>query len=336
MFSIDRYGDAAEALNGALSGDDYIGRLERKLTDFMGKSVVALSTVDGAIHTALELCGVKSGDFVFVPTVTFYSYIAAVAYSDAVPVFLDCDPNTRCVSAAALETALLWAQLQGKPPKAVVIDNAFGAVADFDILVPLCKAWNVPTIELCCDTFLYKYKDKPCGANCDFGVIGFDKRLYGGGGAIVCGDEIHAVRRFARYEYSDGGNHDYRINNFVAALDCAQVSAAKKLSERARKNLDAIANAIETTALPTHGDSAAYAFCKAANIRTELAIAGFDVKKPLPAHTLSQYSDSRYFEHEQGYSVSESFDEYCLINMDISRRQCNKLIKLLKTNCHKQ
>ncbi len=328
MLIIDRYGDAAEALGLALGGTDYVKRLERSETA-QGRNAIAVSSLDGALHTALYLCGVRSGDYVFVPTFTFYSYIATVMNMDAVPVFLDCDPITRCVSASALETALMWAELQNKPPKAVVIDNAFGSIADYDLLIPLCKAWGVHTIELSADAYSGDYKGKRCGNNCDYGVVGFDKRLPGGG-ALLYSDDGDKARRFCRMEYTDGESHDYKMNNFVAALWVAGKTASDKITARARKNLDALCAALDTVAPPMPGDAATYALVKAADIADELSAAGYDVKRPPPVHTLPMYRDCYFFEHERGYAVCDSFKKYCLIGLDLSFLQRSKLIRMLK------
>ena len=316
---------------GALAYADYAARLEDELSAVYGKSVAAMSSADAALHTALKLCGVQNGDYVFVPTFTFYSYVATVTNAGAIPVFLDCDPTDRCVSAAALETALMWAELQGKPPKAVVVDNAFGATADFDVIAPLCKAWSAPLIELCCDAFGGEYKGRPCGGSGDYGVIGCDKRLTGGGGALVCGEDRQAAWEFSRVKYTASENHDYRINNFDAALWLEQRPVSEKLTARARKNLTAVAANLDCVAPPTEGDAATYALCRAAGKMSELRAAGYDVKKPPPVHTMPQYADCHYFEHEPDYSACREFDAYCLIGMDITTLARIKLIRMLKT-----
>lgn len=330
MLIIDRYGAASEALSSALAGTDYVKRLERSMSS-PGRSAVALGSFDAAVHTALHLCGTRSGDYVFVPTFTFYSYIWAVVGAGAVPVFLDCDPVTRCVSASALETALLWADLQHKLPKAVLIDNAFGAVADYDSLIPLCKAWGVHTVELCADAPQGTYKGKRCGENCDYGILGFDKRLHGGGAVLLCSDDSDEARRFTRNAYSDGESHDYRMNNFVAALDCAQSEASDKLASRARKNLAALCSALDIVAPPTPGDSAVYALTRAAYMTDELTAAGFDIKRPPPAHKLPIYRECCFFEHEPGYAACDAFGSYCLIGTDMSFLRRVKLIRMLKS-----
>ncbi len=333
MLFIDKQGEAAGAALGALSDGDCAVKLENTLKRLTGKSAVAVCSVDAALHTALHLCGAGRGDYVFVPTFTFYSYIATVDHMGCVPVFLDCDPNTRCVSAAALETAFLWSDLQDKQPKAVLVDNAFGAVADYDVLGAQCKARDVPLVELAVDAFCGEHKGTPCGANGDYGVIGFDKRLQGGGGALLCcADDVAAARRFTRAEFTDDENHDYRMHNMIAALDCAQFDVAVKLVKRARKNVDALCAACDAVLRPVDGETCAYALIKAARRMYELRAAGFDVKKPPPVHTLPQYADNWFFEHEQGYPVCRSFDEYCLVGMDITALERHKLARMLKGN----
>lgn len=330
MLFIDKQGEAASAALCALNGDDNVSRLESALKRRTGKNAVAVCSADAALHTALFLCGAGRGDYVFVPTFTFYSYIATVDHMGCVPVFLDCDPHTRCVSAAALETAFLWCDLQNKPPKAVVVDNAFGAVADYDVLGAQCKARDVPLVELAVDAFCGEYKGTQCGASGDYGVIGFDKRLQGGGGALLCcAEDAPAAKRFTRAEFSDDENHDYRMHNMIAALDLAQFDVAVKLIKRARKNVDALCAACDAVLRPVDGETCAYALVKAAHKLYDLRAAGFDVKKPPLVHTLPQYSDCAYFEHEQDYSVCRSFDEYCLVGMDINGLQRLRLARAI-------
>ncbi|MCH5155998.1 MAG: DegT/DnrJ/EryC1/StrS family aminotransferase [Clostridiales bacterium] len=322
MIFIDRQGEAVAALEGALSGTDYVERLTRELAYSTGKNVVAVNTFDGGVHTALHLCGVKSGDYVFAPTFTFYSYLASITNIGAVPVFLDCDPITRCVSPLALETAFVWAGLQNKPPKAVVIDNAFGSIADYDKLVPMCKAWNVPSIELCT-------AGGACASNCDYGVISLASD--GGGSIVVCGDDIAAAREFTRYEYTDGENHDYRLNNYSAALACAYLTVAPKIRERKKANLAALISALDCVYPPVNGDVADFALCKTDKAKL-ISAAGFNVLHPPLAHALPKYSGCHYFEHEQGYSVAQSLSGQVLIDMDFSPIRRLKLISLLKGN----
>lgn len=329
MILIDRYGESAAAALGALSDAGYVMRLEREVERRTRRAAVAVCSPDAALHTALHICGVRRGDYVFVPTFTFYSYIATVENMGGVPVFLDCDPITRCVSAAALDTALLWARLQNKPPQAVVIDNAFGSLADYDVLMPLCKSYDVATVEIAACGFNCKHGALPYGVHCDVGAVGFDKRLHGGGAVVLCDDKADA-QMFIRARYSDGENHDYRLNNIVAALDLAGLVASDKISARARKNLDALCREHECIAKPTVGDSGRYALCDPPCGVRALVAAGYTVKQPPCVHTLDRYRDYPYFEHEPGYSVCSSFSHRCLIDMDFGAVARVKLSRMLR------
>ncbi len=330
MFMFDRKSGAAGTVCDALSGADYVELFEDRLTEMYGRKTVVLCSADAAIHTALYLCGAGAGDYVFVPTYTFYSYIATVANTGCIPVFIDCDPTTRCVSADALETAFTWAKLQDKLPKAAVIDNAFGSVADYDVLTPLCKSFDTPVIELACDALGGDYHGTPCGANGDYGVLCFGKRLGGGGGALVCGDDEVKARGFTRTRYTDGENHDYRLHNIVAALDLALLGDLKKITARARNNLGALCEKLDCVCRPTQGDAAYFAVCRAGKKADGLTDDGFEVKCPPPVHTMQKYAAHTFFEHEPNFCVSKSFSDCCLVGLDISSFKRRRLGRKLK------
>src|SRR2546428_14179763 len=67
---------------------------------------VAVSSCTAALHLALAALGLKRGQAVVVPTLTFASTAEVITYFDARPVFVDVDPETLCMDPAALESAL--------------------------------------------------------------------------------------------------------------------------------------------------------------------------------------------------------------------------------------
>ncbi len=313
MLGFDRYGGAAGALCEALSGDDYAARLGGRLSVYFGRATLPLCSTDAAIHTALKLCGLKAGDYVIAPSYTYYSYIRTVLNLGAVPVFVDSDPTRRCMSASALETALVWCDLQGKLPCAAIIDNAFGAVADYDVLLPLLTSYGVPAIELACDALGGDYKGKPCGAIGEYGVIGLNKRIPGSGAALVCGDNLERAEKFARLRYTDGENHDYGMSNYIAALDLELFDSLEGAVSRARKNYAALADDYDFVLPPTEGDSAAFA-----PIKAPIDIEGFCIKTIVSAHRLPIFSGTHFFEHEPNFCACKELEQYALVGMDIS------------------
>ncbi len=59
-----------------------------------GKHAVAVNSCTAALHLAVEALGLKSGDAVLVPTMTFAATAEVVRYQGAVPLLVDCDPVT--------------------------------------------------------------------------------------------------------------------------------------------------------------------------------------------------------------------------------------------------
>ena len=116
----------------------------------------------------------------------------------------------------------------------------------------------------------------------------------------------------------------------AGALDLAAVAVAEKIAKRARRNLDAICRERENVAKPTDGDCGKYALCKPPCGVLALRAAGFNVKRPPCVHKLPRYASCAYFEHEPGYSVCESFADYCLVDMDMSVWARLRLSKMLK------
>src|SRR5665647_1017004 len=74
------------------SNGEYIARFEEALAGYIGvKHGVACNCGTSALHVSLILAGVRAGDEVIVPAVTFIAPVNAVRYVGAFPVFVDCD-----------------------------------------------------------------------------------------------------------------------------------------------------------------------------------------------------------------------------------------------------
>src|SRR6185436_20911164 len=77
---------------------DYIKRFEKDFAAFLGsKHALATASCTGAIHLALMALGVKAGDEVIIPDITWIASAAPVLYIGAKPVFVDVLPDTWCI-----------------------------------------------------------------------------------------------------------------------------------------------------------------------------------------------------------------------------------------------
>ncbi|OBX19903.1 aminotransferase DegT [Erythrobacter sp. QSSC1-22B] len=236
----------------------YVDRFEKDLAAFTGVGH-AVATMNGtaALHIALLLAGVKPGDEVLMPTLTFVATANATAYAGATPHFVDSESETLAVDPIALERHLAaTCEMRGDQCYnrqsdarigALIVMHAFGHPAKLDELVALCARWHIPLVEDAAESLGSSYKGKHTG---QFGLIaalsfnGNKVMTTGGGGAILTNDPVLAKRAkhlttTARVPHRWNFVHDeigfnYRLPNLNAALGCAQLERVPEMLARKR------------------------------------------------------------------------------------------------------
>jgi dTDP-4-amino-4,6-dideoxygalactose transaminase len=129
-------------------------------TDFAryvgAKHAVAVNSCTAALHLALEAAGVRRGDLVLVPTMTFAATAEVVRYFDAVPVFVDCEPRSQCIDIAeasrTLDRLRAGEAVPGVarpygPVRAIVPMHFAGQMADVDGVRALADRHRLAVIE---------------------------------------------------------------------------------------------------------------------------------------------------------------------------------------------
>lgn len=218
-----------------------INCFEKELAKKVGiKSAVALSSGTAAIHMALKAAKVEAGDIVFCSTLTFAATANPIIYQNAVPVFIDSDYETWNMCPKALEKAFL------KYPnvKAVIVVHLYGLSANMDVIVQLCRTYNVALIEDAAESLGTYYKGQHSGTFGDYGIYSFNGNKIittSGGGMLVSNNEndMKKVRFWAtqsrdparHYQHSELG-FNYRMSNVVAGIGRGQL---KVLDERVEK-----------------------------------------------------------------------------------------------------
>lgn len=80
--------------------------LEQKFVELIGcKHAIAVNSCTSALHLALDACGVKPGDKVLLPSLTFTATAEVVRYMGADPVLMDVRADTKCVDGEIIETS---------------------------------------------------------------------------------------------------------------------------------------------------------------------------------------------------------------------------------------
>jgi dTDP-4-amino-4,6-dideoxygalactose transaminase len=206
---------------------------------------VALSSGTAALHLALRLIGIKPGDEVLCPTLTFVASANPILYESANPVFIDVDPDTWTVDPNLLERELAERAKTNRLPKAVITVDLYGQSADHDAVGALCDRFEIPVIEDAAEALGATYKGQPVGGFGRFGVFSFNGNKIitsSGGGMLVSNDaEMIDRARFLATQARDPAPHyqhsslgyNYRMSNIVAAIGRAQLrSLGERVSAR--------------------------------------------------------------------------------------------------------
>ncbi|WDZ88077.1 aminotransferase class I/II-fold pyridoxal phosphate-dependent enzyme [Micromonospora cathayae] len=209
---------------------------EREVADRVGVGhAVALTSGSAALHLALVTLGVRPGDAVVVPTLTFVATANAVAYTGAEPVFVDCEAGSGNLDPELLDRTLRDLRRAGRRVAAVLPVDLFGACADYPRILPLCAAAGVPVLEDAAEALGATRDGRAAGSFGRAAVLSFNGNKIAttsGGGMLVSDDgDLVAHCRYlatqarepvAHYEHRAVG-YTYRLSNLLAALGRAQL-----------------------------------------------------------------------------------------------------------------
>ena len=211
-------------------------------------AALALTSGTAAIHLALKYLGVGSGDSVFCSDVTFAGSCNPIAYQNAIPVFIDSDPVSWCMSPDLLQRALEEHQKTGRLPKAVIVVDLYGLSAQYDQITEICAHYGVPMIEDAAEALGASYQNHKCGSFGDLSVFSFNGNKIittSGGGMVLARDQksIEKMRYWATqarenlpyYEHKEIG-YNYRLSNVCAGIGCGQMEFIDDFVE-ARKQI---------------------------------------------------------------------------------------------------
>jgi pyridoxal phosphate-dependent aminotransferase EpsN len=214
----------------------HITLFENEIAKYVGiKGAVALCSGTAAIHLALRLINIKPDDIVFCSSLTFIGSANPILYENAIPVFIDSEPETWNMSPVALANAFERYVHQGKKPKAVIVVNLYGQSADMDPILKICDDYKTPLIEDAAESIGAKYHEKNSGSFGDFSILSFNgnKMITTSGGGMLLSNNLKALEKARfwstqarnqaiHYEHSELG-YNYRLSNVLAAIGLGQL-----------------------------------------------------------------------------------------------------------------
>lgn len=175
-----------------------VNAFEKELAAYTGCGhAAALSSGTAAIHLALKLLGVKRGDKVFVPDLTFSASCNPIVYENGEPVFIDAEPDTWNMSPEALRRAF-----EKYPhPKAVICVHLYGTPAKLEEIMAICEEHHVPLVEDAAESLGSTYKGRHTGTFGKYGIYSFNgnKIITTSGGGMFVSAEEAAARKVTFY-----------------------------------------------------------------------------------------------------------------------------------------
>ncbi len=208
----------------------FINEFEKKFAEFCGtKYAISCSNGTVTLHLLMLALGIRPGDEVIMPDLTYIATANAVRYCGGKPVFIDSRKDTFNMDPAKIEEKI------NVHTKAIMPVHLYGLPCDMDPILEIAARHGLPVIEDAAEAHGAEYKGRKVGS---FGLAGsfsfFGNKIItsGEGGMIVTDDEVfyqrmkllkgQAVSPEKKYWHIDVG-YNYRMTNMQAAVGLGQL-----------------------------------------------------------------------------------------------------------------
>lgn len=236
----------------------FVDRFESGLVEYTGaKHAIAVVNGTAALHIALQLAGVRQGDEVLIPALTFVATANAVTYCGATPHFVDSDERTLGIdpqslreylqSATEIRDGLCVNKETGNVIRALIPMHTFGHPVDMEGVLAVAHDFNLVVVEDAAESLGSTINEQHTGTFGLMGTLSFNGNktmTTGGGGAILTNDAELAkqakhltttAKVSHRWDYiHDEIGYNYRLPNINAALGCAQLEQLPHFVEAKR------------------------------------------------------------------------------------------------------
>lgn len=208
----------------------YIECFEKAFAEYHGVKH-AITTHNGtiALHLALAAAGIKTGDEIIVPDLTFIATANSVRYCNAIPVLADVELDDWNISPADIQNKIT------DRTKAIIPVHLYGNPGRVKEILELARSRHLIVIEDCAEALGATYNGKKTGTFGDIGCFSFfgNKIITTGeGGMCITNNDYlaermrilrdHGMNRNRKYWYDHLG-FNYRMTNMQAAVGLAQL-----------------------------------------------------------------------------------------------------------------
>lgn len=255
--------DDIDAVTAVLKSDwlttgPKVEEFETALSDFSGsKYAVTFSSGTAALHAAMAIINISSGDEVIVPPLTFVATANCVLYQGATPIFSDVSPDTLLLDPVQVRNNIT------PNTKAIIAVDYAGQPCDYVELRKICDEYNLILVADASHSIGAENEDISVGCLADITTLSFHPVKHvctGEGGALLVQEEKYALRAKIFRNHGISSDHhqrkkadtweydmeslgfNYRMTDFQCALGISQLAKLPqwlKLRDKIVSNYDA-------------------------------------------------------------------------------------------------
>ncbi len=274
------------SLDAWLTTGRFNDEFEKRLAKFIGvEFLITVNSGSSANLVAFSALtspklgarAIQPGDEVIGVAAGFPTTVNPILQFGAVPVFVDVELGTYNIDASKIEAAIT------DKTKAIMLAHTLGNPFNLEVIVALCKKYNLWLVEDCCDALGATYNGQMCGTFGDIGTMSFYPAHHitmGEGGAVFTNNpELKAIaesfrdwgrdcycapgkdntcgQRFCcklgtlpegydhKYTYSHLG-YNLKITDMQAACGLAQMDRAAGFVQARKDNFDYMKNGLKS------------------------------------------------------------------------------------------
>ena len=212
---------------------------------------VALNSGTAALHLALDAIGIKEGDEVIVPTMTFAATAEVVLYFKARPILVDCEADTLNIDPDQIERKIT------PKTRAIIPVHIAGQPCNMDKIVQIARAHNLKVIEDAAHALPALYRGKMVGTIGDITCFSFyaTKTITTGEGGMATTNNpewadrmrmmsLHGISKDAWKRYTSEGSwyyevlypgYKYNLTDIAAAIGIEQLKKCDRFFESRRR-----------------------------------------------------------------------------------------------------
>ncbi len=220
----------------------------KKLTK--SKFAIGVSNATASLHLSLKAIGIKSGDEVLVPDLTFVASANSIILAGGTPVIVDVD-DTMNISVKSIKKSIT------KKTKAIMPVHFAGLSCQMDEIKDIANSYSLKIIEDCAHAIGTKFRSQHVGTFGDAGCFSFypTKNISTIEGGMIVTDNPkiakyaflarnHGITRTLMNRYSKGKpweydietpGYNYRLDEIRSTLGISQLKKLKLLNQK-RKN----------------------------------------------------------------------------------------------------